>query len=129
MSATERGSKLPVSSNAWGIYLRLLTYLRPHRGVFALGIVGAMLFSASMVLFSAFAKEFGDGTFVQRDPRTIVWLPVALVGLFLMRGLGDFTQTYRMGYVGRRIVKRLRGEIFERVLHLPIAYYDRSSSG
>jgi ATP-binding cassette, subfamily B, bacterial MsbA len=88
-----------------------------------------MLFSASMVLFSAFAKEFGDGTFVQRDPRTIVWLPVALVALFLMRGLGDFTQTYCMGYVGRHIVKKLRGQIFERVLHLPIGYYDRSSSG
>jgi subfamily B ATP-binding cassette protein MsbA len=129
MAPTERGSKSPAAPNAWGIYLRLLTYLRPHRAVFLLGIVGAMLFSASMVLFSAFAKEFGDGTFVQRDPRTIVWLPVALVALFLMRGIGDFTQTYCMGYVGRRIVKKLRGEIFERVLHLPVGYYDRSSSG
>jgi ATP-binding cassette, subfamily B, bacterial MsbA len=128
MPALERGSKL-VSPKAWTTYRRLLSYLRPHRGMFALGILGAMLFSTSMVLFSAFAKEFGDGTFVQRDPRTIVWLPAALVGLFLMRGLGDFTQTYCMGYVGRRIVKRLRGQIFERVLHLPVAYYDRSSSG
>jgi ATP-binding cassette, subfamily B, bacterial MsbA len=129
MPALERGSKLVMSPNAWATYRRLLSYLRPHRGAFALGILGAMLFSTSMVLFSAFAKEFGDGTFVQRDPRTIVWLPAALVGLFLMRGLGDFTQTYCMGYVGRRIVKRLRGQIFERVLHLPVAYYDRSSSG
>jgi ATP-binding cassette, subfamily B, bacterial MsbA len=120
---------LVMSPNAWVTYRRLLSYLTPHRGVFVLGILGAMLFSASMVLFSAFAKEFGDGTFVQRDPRTIVWLPVALVALFLMRGLGDFTQTYCMGYVGRRIVKRLRGQIFQRVLHLPVGYYDRSSSG
>jgi subfamily B ATP-binding cassette protein MsbA len=118
-----------MSPNAWSTYRRLLSYLRPHRAVFALGILGAILFSTSMVLFSAFAKEFGDGTFVQRDPRTIIWLPAALVGLFLMRGLGDFTQTFCMGYVGRHIVKRLRGEIFERVLHLPVNYYDRSSSG
>jgi ATP-binding cassette, subfamily B, bacterial MsbA len=129
MPAPERGSKLVMSRSALATYARLLTYLKPHRAVFALGILGAMLFSTSMVLFSLFAKEFGDGTFVQRDPRTIVWLPVALVGLFLMRGLGDFTQTYCMGYVGRRIVKRLRGQIFERVLHLPVSYYDRSSSG
>ena len=129
MSPTERGSKLAITPNAWAVYLRLLSYLRPHRGMFALGILGAMLFSTSMVLFSAFAKEFGDGTFVQRDPRTIVWLPVALVGLFLMRGLGDFTQTYCMGYVGRQIVKKLRSQIFERVLHLPVAYYDRNASG
>ena len=129
MPARERSPKLVMSRSALATYARLLTYLKPHRGVFALGILGAMLFSTSMVLFSLFAKEFGDGTFVQRDPRTIVWLPVALVGLFLMRGLGDFTQTYCMGYVGRRIVKRLRGQIFERVLHLPVSYYDRASSG
>jgi subfamily B ATP-binding cassette protein MsbA len=129
MASTERGSQLAISPNAWATYRRLLSYLRPHKGMFLLGILGAMLFSASMVLFSAFAKEFGDGTFVQRDPRTIVWLPVALIALFFMRGLGDFTQTYCMGYVGRRIVKKLRSEIFEKVLHLPIGYYDRNSSG
>ena len=53
-----------------------------HNRVLSAVIVGAMLFSTSMVMFSWFAKEFGDGTFVQRDPRTIVWLPAALVGLF-----------------------------------------------
>ena len=47
---------------------------------------------------------------VNRDPRTIVWVPVILVVLFILRGLGDFTQTYFMGYVGRRVVTRLRGE-------------------
>jgi subfamily B ATP-binding cassette protein MsbA len=81
-----------------------------------------------MVGFTVFAKYFGDGTFESADPRTIVWLPVALVGLFLVRGLGDFTQTYFMGYVGRSVVKRLRGELFTRLLMLPIGYYDQHSS-
>ena len=61
MTAPER-AKLKMSPNAWATYRRLLSYLRPHRGMFALGIVGAMLFSTSMVMFSWFAKEFGDGT-------------------------------------------------------------------
>jgi subfamily B ATP-binding cassette protein MsbA len=93
-----------------------------------LGLLGALLFSASMVSFTGFAKVFGDGTFENRDPRTIVWLPLALIALFFLRGLGDFTQTYCMGYVGRRIVKRLRAQIFERMVQLPVGYYDRNSS-
>lgn len=113
---------------AWPTYRRLIGYLRPHRGMFALGIVGAIVFSVSMVSFTVFAKFFGDGTFENRDPRTIVWLPLALIGLFLLRGVGDFTQTYCMGYVGRQIVKRLREQIFHRLVELPIGYYDRSSS-
>jgi subfamily B ATP-binding cassette protein MsbA len=116
------------SQDAKRTYRRLLTYLGPHRGAFTLGLLGGILFSATMVSFGAFAKAFGDGTFGQRDPRTIVWLPVALVGLFVLRGLGDFTETYFMGYVGRRIVTRLRTEIFQRALQLPIGYFDRNSS-
>jgi ATP-binding cassette, subfamily B, bacterial MsbA len=96
--------------------------------MFVLGVFGAMLFSASMVSFTIFAKLFGDGTFQNRDPRTILWLPVALVTLFLIRGIGDFTQTYCMGYVGRQIVKRLRAEVFERIINLPIGFYDRNST-
>jgi subfamily B ATP-binding cassette protein MsbA len=46
----------------------------------------------------------------------------------VLRGLGDFTETYFMGYVGRRIVTRLRTEIFQRALQLPIGYFDRNSS-
>jgi subfamily B ATP-binding cassette protein MsbA len=128
MSSSDRGPKPPITADAWQTYRRLIGYLRPHRGMFLLGILGAMVFSASMVSFTAFAKVFGDGTFENRDPRTIVWLPVALIGLFLLRGLGDFTQTYCRGYVGRRIVKQLRGEIFERIVHLPVGYFDRNSS-
>jgi subfamily B ATP-binding cassette protein MsbA len=33
-----------------------------------------------------------------------------------------------MGQVGRRIVKRMRAEVFDRYLNLPIRYYDRSNS-
>lgn len=128
MSPPDRGSKAPLPVDAWQTYKRLLAYLRPHRGMFALGVLGAIVFSISMVSFTAFAKVFGDGTFENRDPRTILWLPLALIGLFLLRGLGDFTQTYCMGYVGRHIVKRLRGQIFERMVHLPVGYYDRNSS-
>lgn len=125
MAPTER----VVSQSPWQTYKRLLAYVKPHASMFALGILGALIYSASQVSFTLLAKYFGDGTFEQRDPATIVMLPLALIVLFFFRGLGDFTQTYCMGYVGRRIVKRLRSQIFESVTRLPIGYYDRNSTG
>ena len=88
-----------------------------------------MLYSAVMGSVGYWAKSLGDNTLVNRDPRTIVWVPLILVVLFILRGLGDFTQTYFMGYVGRRVVTRLRGEVFRRVLQFPISYFDRNSAG
>jgi subfamily B ATP-binding cassette protein MsbA len=81
-----------------------------------------------MASFSLYAKELGDGTFTHRDPRTIVWVPLALVGLFILRGIGDFTQTYFMGSVGRHMVNQLRQDAFHRILTLPIGYFDRNAS-
>jgi ATP-binding cassette, subfamily B, bacterial MsbA len=118
----------PLGGGALRAYRRLLGYLRPHRGRFTLGILGGVLFSATMASFALLAKKFGDGTFTHQDPRTIVWVPLALLALFILRGLGDFTQTYFMGYVGRQIVSALRREVFRRILQLPIGYFDRSSS-
>ena len=128
MQASDRGQKPVLPSGAWHTYRRLLGYVRPHREMFLLGVLGAALFASSMVLFAKFAQAFGDGTFERRDPNTIVYLPLALIGLFALRGLGDFIQTYCMGYVGRHVVKRLRTQIFERMMQLPIGYYDRNSS-
>jgi subfamily B ATP-binding cassette protein MsbA len=128
MHAPDRGPKAVLTPGAWQTYRRLLGYVFPHRRMFLLGVLGAMLFAASMVYFAKFAQAFGDGTFEQRDPSTIIGLPLTLIALFALRGLGDFTQTYCMGHVGRHVVKRLRSQIFERMMQLPIAYYDRNSS-
>jgi subfamily B ATP-binding cassette protein MsbA len=125
---TTTAGAAPQRSGAFAAYRRLLGYLAPHRGRFILGMLGGALFSATMVAFAPFAREFVGGTLIQQDPRTLVWLPLALVGLFTLRGLGDFTQTYFMGYVGRQIVSQLRREVFRHTLQLPIGYFDRHSS-
>jgi ATP-binding cassette, subfamily B, bacterial MsbA len=110
-------------------YRRLLGYLKPHKGAFALGILGGTVYAASTASFGVLAQKFGDGTFTHPDPRMVFLIPIALVFTFIGRGVGSFTQTYFMGYVGRRIVKRLRAEVFRSVLDLPAAYFDRASTG
>jgi subfamily B ATP-binding cassette protein MsbA len=127
--ARDAGALVPrPESGALRAYRRLLGYLAPYRGRFVLGMLGGVLFSATMTSFALFAKKFGDSVLVHPDRRAIVWVPLALVGLFILRGIGDFTQTYFMGYVGRRIVSQVRREVFRRILDLPIGYFDRHSS-
>ena len=116
-------------TGAWPTYRRLLGYLRPHRAMFLLGVLGMIMFAATDAGWAAFVRFFLDGTFVERDPRMVWLVPAALVGLFLLRGIGDFLQTYCPGHVGRHIVKTLRAEIFDRYLHLPVAFFDSQASG
>ena len=122
-------TELRMPAGAIQTYRRLVGYLRPHRGMFALGVVGMVIFAATDAGWAAFAKFFLDGTFVDKDPRMVWLVPLALIGLFMLRGVGDFMQTYCPGYVGRHIVKTLRSQIFDRYLHLPVSYFDHEASG
>jgi len=118
----------PSSKSIWPTYKRLLGYLKPYRWQFAFGSLGALMFAASQGGVTLVAKTFLDGTFINKDPAMLEVIPLSIVALFVVRGAGDFIQTYYMGWVGRRIIKQLRTELFEQMLHLPIKYFDRNSS-
>src|SRR5512139_1719529 len=118
-----------MSPGALQTYKRLLGYLRPHKAMFSVGVLGMTIFAATDAGWAAFVKFFLDGTFVEKDARMVWLVPVALIGLFFLRGIGDFMQTYCPGFVGRHIVKTLRGQIFDRYVHLPVSYFDTNPSG
>ena len=122
------GRRAPEPVSVLVTYRRLLGYLRPHKGAFALGILGGAIYAASTTGLVWLAKLFGDGAFSHAAPRMVFLIPIALVIIFIGRGIGSFTQTYFMGYVGRNVVKRLRGEVFASILDLPAAYFDRTST-
>jgi len=106
-----------------------LGYLKPYRVIFTLGMLGGAAYAAAMSSFAPFASHFVSSTLEHNDPRTIVWLPIALVGVLFARSMGDFAQTYFTGYVSRRIVTTIRQQLFDKVNRLPIAFFDRNASG
>jgi subfamily B ATP-binding cassette protein MsbA len=119
----------PETTSPIKTYLRLLRYVKPYRGAFALGMFGGLVYAAAMASFALFAKLFTSSTLEHADPRSIIWLPLALVGVLFVRSMGDFTQTYFTGYVSRRVVANLRQQVFDTVNRLPISYFDRNASG
>ncbi|HEX4389505.1 MAG TPA: lipid A export permease/ATP-binding protein MsbA [Steroidobacteraceae bacterium] len=113
---------------SWQTYKRLLGYVKPYRGHFTLALLGGVLFSATMTSFAFFARELGNRTLRDLDPKSVYWVPLALIGLFCLRGIGDFAQTYFMGYVGRHLVRQMRRDVYRHILRLPIGYFDHNSS-
>lgn len=104
-------------------YLRLLAYTRPFWPVQLAAAVGMLIEAAAAGTFTWLMRPLIDGTFVERDPQVLAWMPIAVVVLFLVRGLGVFMSGYGMAYVGRRVVETLRGQTFAHLLHLPSSYY------
>ena len=49
--------------------------------------------------------------------------------LFPIRGVMDFLMVYGLAWVGRSVIRDLRGEVFGHYLGLPARYFDQGSSG
>jgi subfamily B ATP-binding cassette protein MsbA len=52
-----------------------------------------------------------------------------LVSLFVLRGIGTFATAYYNNWVLSRVTNDLRGQVFDRVLRLPVARFHEESTG
>ena len=111
------------------LYLRLLRTVRPHWRVFAASLLGTVVGGLTEPVLPALMKPLLDGTFVDKDPWLMRWMPVALVALFLVRGLATFVESYCSHWVASRVVLDLREAMFRKLLVLPVAYHDEQVSG
>lgn len=109
-------------------YGRLLGYTRRFWPVLVAAVAGMLIEAVAAGAFTWMMQPLIDGTFVERDPAVLKWMPFAVVALFLLRGVGVFMAGYGMAYVGRRVVETLRGETFAHLLRLPVAYYAGENS-
>jgi len=67
--------------------------------------------------------------FENPDPSRTQWLPIAVVGVFLFRGIGSYISEYGMAYTGLRVVFDLRRGLIDKLLRLPTPYYDITPTG
>ena len=111
------------------LYLRLLRFVRPYRGVFALSLLGMMLVAATEAALPAVLKPLLDGTFVDKDESIMKWVPIVIVGIVVVRGLAEFVAQYAINWVGSRVVMDLRGAMFDKLLQLPTPFYDDHPAG
>jgi ATP-binding cassette, subfamily B, bacterial MsbA len=56
------------------------------------------------------------------------WIPVVLISLFLLRGIGTFASSYCMQWIASRMTANLRVKMFDRIMNLPTSEIDNDST-
>jgi len=113
---------------AWHIYKRLLIYVKPLWLMFFISFVGFAIYGSGQALSAKWLEMVVDT--VQRNDYGQRWfLATAVLGIFVLRGLGAFIGNYSIAYAGREVIHNLRTQVFERLLQLPSHYYSHKSSG
>lgn len=111
------------------VYRRLLTHVWPYRYAFILAILGNILYGVVDASLIKLLQPLLDKGFVDHDMEFIAYIPIIVIGIFIIRGGATFMSTFFMGWVGRHVVMQFRQKMFNHLLHLPTSYYDRTSTG
>jgi subfamily B ATP-binding cassette protein MsbA len=118
--------------DGYKIYLRLLVYGKPYWPMFSIGVIAMLLFAVTVTGFAFLIKTLTDsfaGTGTVYDTNQIkVILPVAVIIIFIIRGVSGFFSVYNIAWIGRQVIKLLRGEIYQKFLNLPTQFLDHKSN-
>nr|WP_199067514.1 lipid A export permease/ATP-binding protein MsbA [Chromobacterium sp. ASV5] len=116
-------------NSSWSIYRRLLAYLKPYWKVFLVSLASMTVAALTEPAFARLMKPLIDGGFVNRDPQVIVWVPLAIIGVFAVRGVTSFINEYTSSWLTGHLVQTLREQMFDKMLRLPVQYYADNQSG
>ncbi|NUP98338.1 MAG: ABC transporter ATP-binding protein [Armatimonadetes bacterium] len=109
---------------------RLWRYARPMRGLLLAGTLALVLNSGvepAMMYFLQHlldALKLGGGSMGQINQ--LFWV-LSLLGVLL--AATDFAHTFTADYIGQTIVRDLRRDLFARMQHLSLSFYDDQSTG
>ena len=108
---------------------RFLGYLSHYKLEFAIAIVGMVGYSALDTYVVAHLKTLIDESLSNNDSAFLRMAAYAIVPLFILRGIFNFMGTYTINWIGAKVVMRMRQQLFEKYLHLPVSFHDTQSVG
>jgi subfamily B ATP-binding cassette protein MsbA len=102
---------------------RLVPYLRPHWHTLVIGTLMALAVSAAEGAIAWLVKPAMDGIFVKRDVLMLKLIPLAVLGVYLVKGVGRFGQSYLTGAAGERVIAQLRRDLYAHIQTMPLSYF------
>ncbi|OPZ59846.1 MAG: Lipid A export ATP-binding/permease protein MsbA [Deltaproteobacteria bacterium ADurb.Bin510] len=110
-------------------YKRLLRYAVPYLGKLICAMLLMIVVSSTMGLLAYLVQPAMDKIFIARDLSKLALIPLALIGIFLMRAVCDYGRYYLMADVGQSIVKDIRLEIYSHIQKLSMRFFIHTPTG
>jgi subfamily B ATP-binding cassette protein MsbA len=115
---------------------RLLGYARPYRGRFAAALAAMLVYAVASATLALLIKPLTDKVLPQRVDAFFWGFPIdlrtwglAVLVVYLFKGLGAYFSAYLMTDIGQRVVRDIRNQLFRHILEQSAAFFGRRTSG
>ncbi|HLO44279.1 MAG TPA: ABC transporter ATP-binding protein [Leadbetterella sp.] len=111
------------------ILKRLFGFLKPYSQKFYLLvfliILGALLAPALPLLIQATI----DGPIAKGNYNSLALNLLVMIGLLVLNSVVSYFNTYEAGWLSQQIIHDIRQQVFQKIIHLKLKYYDQTPIG
>lgn len=115
---------------SYRLYKRIYCeYLSQHWRKFSVALIAMAVAAATEPAFAKLMKPLIDKGFTEQDSTAMIITPLAVMGVFLIRAIAAYVNETTSTWLSGTVVERMRIQLFQKLLRMPVQYYDESNSG
>ena len=100
-----------------------------YKKEFILAIIGMIAVAVGTAATAHLLKPILDDIFINKDKEMLALIPLMIIGIFALKSIGKFVQTYFTAYIGDDVVRKLRDRLVLHLMHQDIEYLNKMRSG
>ncbi len=114
--------------DAQGALLRLMRYLRPHRGPLSLVFLAAALGTA-LALAAPYLMGRAIDQLVQNNPAALLKLVLLMLAVYALSAAAQLIQGVLIVRISQKAMRRLRADLFNHIQALSLRFFDSRPQG
>lgn len=115
--------------STWKTFRRLWPMIAPFKlGLFVAG-VALIINAASDTYMLSLLKPLLDDGFGKTDRSVLLWMPLVVIALMIVRGVSNYISDYCISWVSGQVVMRMRRRLFNHMMGMPVSFFDKQSTG
>lgn len=111
------------------VFKRLLTLAKPHAVKFSIALFCMLVVGATTSALAFLVKPTLDEIFLKKNSAMLKWIPLAVVGIYLTKGVCSYAQTVLMNFIGQRVVADLRAALYRKIQTQSLAFFTKNPTG
>jgi subfamily B ATP-binding cassette protein MsbA len=112
-----------------GIFKRLLGLAKFYYVRFTLAMICMIIAGGLQSSLAVLVKHVLDDIFLKKNPVALNWVPLAVIGIFLVKGVCNYGQTILMSFIGLCIVTNLRNKLYEQIQRQSLSFFTENQTG
>jgi ABC-type multidrug transport system fused ATPase/permease subunit len=111
------------------IFTRLIRDLKPYWKTLLLAIVLTFITAGIQLVPPLFQRRIIDDALISRDIQQIIWLVVALVGIYLLSSVVNGIDQYIRHVLGQKFIYDLRLRLYDHLQRLSLSFFEKRQTG